>query len=176
MKKKKRKIEEEKNIQKHIISDEELYKEIIDENMERLATIAEANDRMDMVIETLATNGYVVNNGTISSVGDNGKAAFIPSVIFATDTDAIVDTAGAALVPTINGGIRFAIPSEDGEYTKDLGPADLPCVIGTVEQAEGLYIPLNLNAYYIAKRVMDSLFDNDAEEIKLPKDDNISWQ
>lgn len=175
MKKKKRKIEEEKNIKKYTISEEELYKEIANENIERLETLAEANDRMDMVISALVSNGYVVNNGAIASVGDSEKAAFIPSVVFATDTDVMIDTARVALVPTINGGIRFAAPSEDGMYTEDLGPANLPCVIGTVEQAEGLYIPLNPNAYYIAKRVMDGLFNDTTEELTSKNDDDISW-
>lgn len=177
-KKNKNKNVEEKNIETYQLTNEEILdyaeKEIIEENKKILESIAEANDRMNMVMLSLSDNGYIVQDGMISSIGDRGKAAFMPSIAFASAKNNDEPTA-VALVPTINGGIRFAAPSEDGEYTKDLGHADLPCLIGTVEGPEGIYIPFsNPNACYIGSQILTnivtgSLLDG-AED-----DDSISW-
>lgn len=177
-KKNKNKNVEEKNIETYQLSNEELreYAEKVatEENKKILETISEANDRMDMIMDALSDNGYVVQDDMISSIGDRGKAAFIPSVAFASAKNTDEPTA-VALVPTINGGIRFAAPSEDGEYTKDLGHADLPCLIGTVEGPEGLYIPLNNpNALYVGSQILTNIVTGSLLD-ETEDDDSISW-
>lgn len=113
-----------------------------------------------------ADSGYCIGRGgKIELVSDNGTQ--LPGVICGMAVASAFDGKEAgfidlpvAIINTEDAGFRYVNPNQNGSYT-DIGPVDHACIVGNVNRAEGLYVPLNnLKAMADGKAMLTNMIDN----------------
>ena len=87
----------------------------------------------------------VIADSKIDINGDNSLAGFLHAnaIIFADAEDGTKTfTSTPTSIVNTNNGFVFAGVADDGEII-NLGHVDYPCIVGTGEKAEGIYIPFS---------------------------------
>lgn len=158
-----------------------LIKEVDEKQESIINNLIEHSEGIDIVNDYLYENGFIVEDKHIKVVGEANASASIPSIAFTCKhsidgnkaTVEEVITVPTTIIPTLNAGMRFITPSKYGEYAEDLGPVTVPCIIGSVTQPTGLYVPFTPEAMTTALELFNNFDFSDESEASNPNE--IGW-
>lgn len=159
-----------------------LIKEVDEQQESIINRLSEYSEEAKLVNGYLDENGFMAEDGHIRAIGQANSSAAIPSIAFTCKhsidgnkaTIEEVTTVPTTIIPTLNAGMRFMAPSKDGEYTEDLGPVTVPCIIGPVTQPTGLYVPFTPEAMTTALELFNN-FDFSPDELEDSDSNEIGW-
>ena len=121
---------------------------------EQYDTLAIYSKKLNMAKEVLDKNGLVnTTDGYIGPLGQPEFASMISAVPFMEG-----GPVGALICNTINNGFRFCGINEDG-YTDDLGPVNVPCIIGNTNKPQAILIPLEDKALEVGLEILQNLVE-----------------
>lgn len=128
----------------------------------------------DNVIEKLSNNGWemitdeinTISGIALEPVGNPAFAGFIPGVAYGFNADYTkVKTAPAMIANTIDYGLVYTAPGENGKGTEVIGPVINPCIIGNTDtdKASAILIPFagGVEAMKAGRQMIDSFIDAD---------------
>ncbi len=158
-----------------------LIKEVDEQQESIIDKLREYSEGIEVVNDYLSENGFMAEDGHIRTIGQANSSAAIPSIAFTCKhsidgnkaTVEEVITVPTTIIPTLNAGMRFMTPSKDGEYTEDLGPVTIPCIIGSVTHPTGLYVPFTPEAMSTALELFNNFDFSDESEASNPNE--IGW-